>query len=182
MAAQSQIGGLSGCWPVRLQGESPASGLARGVADRRDVDTGDLGKLDSRGFIRITGRVKDIFKSAKGKYIVPVPIEARLGANPLLEQVCVIGAGMPAPVAVAVLSEAGKRQPRASLEQNLETMLTQVNARLESHERLSNLLLVDDEWTPDNDLLTPTLKVKRAKVLARYADAVEAMYRGGPAS
>ena len=131
--------------------------------------TGDKAEWDAdvEGF-RITGRVKDIFKSAKGKYIVPVPIEARLGANPLLEQVCVIGAGMPAPVAVAVLSEAGKRQPRASLEQNLETMLTQVNARLESHERLSNLLLVDDEWTPDNDLLTPTLKVKRDNLEARY--------------
>ena len=131
--------------------------------------TGDKAEWDAdvEGF-RITGRVKDIFKSAKGKYVVPVPIEARLGANPLLEQVCVLGAGMPAPIAVAVLSEAGKRQSRDSLEQNLDTMLDQLNTSLESHERLSNILLVDDEWTPENDLLTPTLKVKRDQLETRY--------------
>lgn len=131
--------------------------------------TGDKGEWDGKvnGF-RITGRVKEIFKSAKGKYVVPVPIEARLSGNPLLEQVCVIGSGMPAPVAVGVLSEAGRNLPKDNVERSIGKTLEQTNASLESHERLSNLLIVDDEWTPENGLLTPTLKLKRDQLEARY--------------
>jgi long-subunit acyl-CoA synthetase (AMP-forming) len=72
--------------------------------------TGDKAEWDEKlqGY-RITGRVKDIFKSAKGKYVVPVPIESHLSANPLIEQVCVIGSGLPAPIALVVLSEASRQ-------------------------------------------------------------------------
>ena len=131
--------------------------------------TGDKAQWDDRckGF-RITGRVKDIFKSAKGKYVVPVPIESRLSANPLLEQICVIGSGLPAPVAVVVLSEAAQGLPRATVDASLAATLASTNEQLESHERLSNVLVVNDEWTPENGLLTPTLKVKREQLEARY--------------
>ena len=142
--------------------------------------TGDKAEWDEerRGY-RITGRVKDIFKTAKGKYVVPVPIEARLSANPLLDQVCVLGAGMPAPVAVVVLSDAAEQEPRESVEESLETTLTDTNKRLESHERLSGMIIVDDEWTTENGLLTPTLKIKRDDLEARYRALVEE-HRGKP--
>lgn len=135
--------------------------------------TGDKAEWDKKcdGY-RITGRVKDIFKTAKGKYVVPVPIESQLSANPLLEQVGVIGAGLPAPVAVVVLSEAAQKLPPEDVEKSLEAILVETNRSLESHERLSNMLIVDDEWTTENDLLTPTLKVKREQLEARYLATV----------
>ena len=64
-------------------------------------------------------RRPDIFKSAKGKYVTPVPIESRLSGNPLLEQICVMGSGLPAPVAVVVLSEAAKYIPREDIKTEL---------------------------------------------------------------
>jgi long-chain acyl-CoA synthetase len=135
--------------------------------------TGDKGEWDAEcnGFC-ITGRVKDIFKTAKGKYVVPVPIESRLSANPLLEQICVMGAGLPAPVAVVVLSEPARQLPRENIEKSLGETLADTNAHLESHERLSNMLVVDDEWTTENGLLTPTLKVKRDQLEARYQSVI----------
>ena len=136
--------------------------------------TGDKAEWDEeRGGYRITGRVKDIFKSAKGKYVVPVPIETRLSANPLLDQICVLGAGLPAPVAVVVLSDAARKLPKENVEKSLEATLAYTNRHLESHERLSNIVIVDDEWTTENGLLTPTLKVKRDELEARYRPVVE---------
>lgn len=135
--------------------------------------TGDKAEWDEEcGGYRITGRVKDIFKTAKGKYVVPVPIEARLSANPLLEQVCVLGAGLPAPVAIVVLSEAAQHLPRENVEQSLEATLADTNRHLESHERLSGIIVVSDEWTTENGLLTPTLKIKRDDLEARYGSTV----------
>jgi long-chain acyl-CoA synthetase len=132
--------------------------------------TGDkaeyIAELDA---YKITGRVKDIFKSAKGKYVTPVPIEARLSANPLLEQICVMGAGLPAPVAITVLSEGAAHLPRESIESSLTATLTDVNQHLESHERLSHIVIVKEPWTTENGLLTPTLKVKRDQLEAHYA-------------
>jgi long-subunit acyl-CoA synthetase (AMP-forming) len=135
--------------------------------------TGDRAEWDAeRSGYRITGRVKDIFKTAKGKYVAPVPIEARLSANPLLEQVCVLGAGMPAPAAVVVLTDAAQQLPEEKVEKSLESTLTDTNKNLESHERLSGIIIVDDEWTIENGLLTPTLKIKRDELEARYGSTV----------
>ena len=131
--------------------------------------TGDKGEwIEDIQSYRITGRVKDIFKSAKGKYVTPVPIEARLSGNPLIEQICVMGAGLPAPVAVAVLGEAAHHLPRESIAKSLGATLTDVNQHLESHETMSHIVIVDDEWTTENGLLTPTLKVKRDVLEERY--------------
>ena len=136
--------------------------------------TGDKAEWDEeRGGYRITGRVKDMFKSAKGKYVVPVPIETRLSANPLLEQVCVLGAGMPAPVAIVVLSDAAQHLPSENVEKSLEATLADTNKHLESHERLSGMIIVGEEWTTENGLLTPTLKIKRDELEARYRPIVE---------
>ncbi|MDH5499997.1 MAG: AMP-binding protein, partial [Gammaproteobacteria bacterium] len=113
--------------------------------------TGDKAEWDANiQAYRITGRVKDIFKSAKGKYVVPVPIESKLSANPLLEQVCVMGAGQPAPVAVVVLSDAARRLPRENVEASVKATLQEVNRQLESHERLGRAIIVKEEWTSEN--------------------------------
>ena len=135
--------------------------------------TGDKAEWDKDlEAFRITGRVKDIFKSAKGKYVTPVPIESKLSGNPLLEQVCVMGAGLPAPVAVAVLSDAAHAMSREDVEANLKTTLSEVNQSLESHERLGRIIVVDDEWTTENGLLTPTLKVKRDVLEDKYRELI----------
>ncbi len=142
--------------------------------------TGDRAEWDeARAGYRITGRVKDIFKTAKGKYVAPVPIEARLSSNPLLEQVCVLGAGLPAPVAIVVLSDAAQHLPRQTVEKSLEATLADTNKHLESHERLSGAIVVDEEWTTENGLLTPTLKIKRDDLEARYGSMAEKK-RGRP--
>jgi long-chain acyl-CoA synthetase len=136
--------------------------------------TGDKAEWDDKcEAFRITGRVKDIFKSAKGKYVVPVPIESRLSANPLLEQICVIGSGLRAPVAVVVLAEAAQHLPRDIVEKSLGSTLVDTNRQLESHERLSNILIAHDEWTAENGLLTPTLKLKREQLEGRYISTVD---------
>ena len=105
--------------------------------------------------------------------MVPVPIETQLSANPLLDQVCVLGTGMPAPVAIVVLSDAAQHLPKENVEKSIEATLTDTNKHLESHERLSGMIIVDDEWTTENGLLTPTLKIKRDDLEARYRSVVE---------
>ena len=139
--------------------------------------TGDKAIWDiSREGYRITGRVKDIFKSAKGKYVTPVPIEASLSGSALLEQICVMGVGLPAPVAVVFLSETGQKMAMAEVESSLKATLSSVNHGLEAHERLARLIIVGDEWTTENGLLTPTLKVKRDVLESRYSELISADY------
>jgi long-subunit acyl-CoA synthetase (AMP-forming) len=135
--------------------------------------TGDKADWDDKSeAYRITGRVKDIFKSAKGKYIAPLPIESRLSSNPLLEQICVMGSGLPAPIAVVVLSDAATHLPKSTVERSFKATLLDTNAHLESHEQLSNFFIANEEWTTENGLLTPTLKVKRDELEARYLSAI----------
>ena len=135
--------------------------------------TGDKGEWDDKlGAFRITGRVKDQFKSAKGKYVTPVPIEGKLSGNPLFEQICVMGSGLRAPVALTVLSAASQSMAREEIEHSLETTLGDVNETLESHEKMSNIFVVNDPWTIENDLLTPTLKIKRDQLESKYGKLI----------
>ena len=135
--------------------------------------TGDMVAQNADGSWNITGRVKEQFKTAKGKYVAPVPIESLLEANPLVEQSCVMGSGMPAPVAAIVI---GERQgmENTEIEQSLLETLKDVNQSLESHERIGQLLVVAEPWGIDNGLLTPTLKLKRARIEKAYTDIFEA--------
>ena len=141
--------------------------------------TGDMGEIDAEGRLKITGRVKDIFKTSKGKYVIPVPIEQKLGNHALIESVCVGGASQPQPVAFVMLAEAirgditqGKN--RDEVGQQLTALLMETNAELESHEQLDFLVITNNPWTMENDLLTPTMKIKRNKIEARYESQLEA--------
>ena len=139
--------------------------------------TGDKAEWDADlEAYRITGRIKDIFKSAKGKYVTPVPIESSLSGNPFLEQICVMGAGLPAPVVVVVLSESAAIADRETVASSLKSTLDGVNQQLETHERLAHIIVVSDEWTTENGLLTPTLKVKRDVLEEKYCDLISVDY------
>jgi len=123
--------------------------------------TGDLCEIDADGYIDITGRVKDNFKTSKGKYVAPVPIERKLAQDSHIELICVIGSGLPHPVALVQLSEGSKLQPREEVRTSLKETLDSINPHLESHEHVDAIIIVNDDWTIENDVLTPTLKIKR---------------------
>lgn len=145
------------------------------------VHTGDLGSIDERGRLKITGRVKELFKTSKGKYVAPAPIENELLLSDTLDMVVVTGGNKPQPFALAVLAEharglGGDGSRRQAIEAALLEHLDRVNSRLDQHERLEKLIVVSEPWTIENGLLTPSLKVKRAALEARYAPNVEAWY------
>ena len=128
------------------------------------LKTGDQGEISADGYLKITGRVKDQFKTDKGKYIAPTPIEMKLLANPDIDQVCVVGMGIPQPIALVVLSAGGKAKSKEELTQGLENSVAQVNPALETYEKLEKIVIMKTDWSVENGLLTPTLKVKRNEV------------------
>jgi long-chain acyl-CoA synthetase len=133
------------------------------------LHTGDEGYIDEKGFLKITGRVKDLFKTTKGKYVAPSPIEIKLAGNTDLEQVCVVGAGLPQPIALITLSEAGKKKIKEELHAGLKEMMKQINASLDAHEELEKVVVLSDEWTVENGLVTPTFKIKRQEIEKKYS-------------
>lgn len=139
--------------------------------------TGDKGQIDSEGYIKITGRLKDIFKTAKGKYITPVPIESKLMENANIEQVCVTGCNLKQPIALLVLSDEARAKDKQDIGESLLATLNKVNSGLESHQVLDALVVLNEPWTTENDLLTPTLKVKRHVLEDKYNDVINTEYK-----
>jgi long-chain acyl-CoA synthetase len=145
--------------------------------------TGDRGVYDEQGRLRITGRVKELFKTTKGKYIAPVPIENKLGLHPKIEAVCLTGPGQPQPFALLMLSlEAQQalregRANREALAQEFRSLLQQVNVTLEDHEQMDYLVVVKDQWTMDNGFLTPTMKIRRSVIEERYLARADSWLR-----
>lgn len=140
------------------------------------LHTGDRGEIDSDGYLTITGRIKDVFKTSKGKFIQPNKIECLLQHNPLIEQVCVLGSGAPQPVCLIELSEAGQnlaREDKLAIETSLKDTLKKVNQEVEHHEILDRAFIISDTWTPENGLLTPTMKIKRNMVEKYYTPLCE---------
>ena len=143
--------------------------------------TGDVGEYLPNGLLKITGRLKEIFKTSKGKYVAPAPIENHLNLHPMIDTAMVGGSGQAAPHAVVVLSEAWRAQVehpegRTQAEQALIQLRDSVNAGLASHERLCLMAVVADPWTVDNGCLTPTLKIRRARIEALYASQMPHWY------
>lgn len=130
--------------------------------------TGDSGSIDAKGFLRLTGRVSEAFKTSKGKFVVPAPIEWEFAGNADIEQICVTGLGLAQPIALVVLSELGRAKERAAIEQSLRETLEAVNKKLASYERIATMIITRDLWSVENGLLTPTLKVKRNELANRY--------------
>ncbi len=143
------------------------------------LHTGDMGEIDQEGFLKITGRVKDQFKTAKGEFIVPGPIEEGYATNNYVEQICVVGRGLPQPVALVVLSESGQKRAReeqAEVAQSLEATRKSINANLVNYERIQKVIVAREPWSIENNMLTPTLKIKRNVMEEVYGNKLEGWY------
>ena len=158
--------------PTLMLGYYREPQLSLSALDGGWLHTGDKGEVDEAGYLRITGRVKDIFKTSKGKYVAPAPIEGEIAKNTWVEQVCLMGSNLDQPLALIELSPAARAQPREKVAADLQATLHNLNVTLQPHERLSHLLLVQDSWTVDNGCMTPTMKIRRNVLEARYTDLV----------
>jgi long-subunit acyl-CoA synthetase (AMP-forming) len=131
--------------------------------------TGDLGSRLPDGQLKITGRLKEQFKTSKGKYVAPAPIENRLNANPLIELSMVSGSGFDKAYGLVVLAEEWRPKlqqsgVRSDIEQQLTEWLQHVNAHSADYEQLKMLVVSTEPWTIENGCLTPTMKIKRSRI------------------
>ncbi|MQA61242.1 MAG: AMP-binding protein [Actinophytocola sp.] len=159
--------------------------------------TGDVGAVDDEGYLRLLDRKKELIITAGGKNISPANIEAALKQIPLIGQACVIGDSRPYLTALLVLDPAScttwaqengcEDLTMADLAQHpavagvVEAGLDEVNSRLSQVEQIKKLRLLATEWLPDSECLTPTMKLKRRGVHARYAAEIDALYSGASA-
>ena len=148
--------------------------------------TGDLGERRADGLLKLTGRLKELFKTSKGKYVAPAPIENRLNAHPMIELSIVSGVAQPAAYAMVVLAEdlrpkLGDPAVRARVEAELSTLLDEVNHDLADYEQLRMIVVAREPWSIENGCLTPTMKIRRSRIEAAVAPQVEGWYGGrGP--
>ena len=143
--------------------------------------TGDKGERTADGMLKLTGRVKELFKTAKGKYVAPAPIENMLNEHPLVEMSCVSGVGQPAAYALLVLAEDIRPklkdpETRSTVERELAPLLEQINAKVSGYEQLQMLVIADTPWSIENGMLTPTMKIKRSKIEDQVKDKLETWY------
>ena len=149
------------------------------------LKTGDRGEIDNLGRLRITGRVKELNKTSKGKYVSPAPNETRIMAHPDVEMACVCGASQPQPCALIMLGAdvktrvGGDAAARAELQASLAAHMAAVNAELPHHEHMSFGVVVQEEWLIDNGFLTPTMKLKRSAIEDAYGQKLDGWYAAG---
>lgn len=140
------------------------------------LHTGDKARIDEDGFVFITGRVKDIFKTAKGKYVAPAPIENAFALFTGIEQCCLVGRGFPQTIMLAVLSDGITYTDQ--LHDALQAHMQKINSTLEAHERMSHVVISETPWSIENGLLTHTLKVLRDDVESHHADSLQKAMAG----
>ncbi|MDC5703304.1 AMP-binding protein [Vibrio europaeus] len=133
------------------------------------LHTGDIGFIDSEGYLTIQGRKKDTFKTAKGKFVAPVPIEKKLFEYSRVEMMCLIGLGLPAPILLVVPHDFPNFD-KERYEKTTKKVIARMNADLESHEQIKGVLMIKDPWSIENGILTPTLKIKRHVLEQKYHD------------
>ena len=135
------------------------------------LHTGDKGIIDKDGFLKITGRIKDIFKTSKGKYVSPNLIEMKLSKNKNIEQVCVVGENLNQPLALIILAEG--IELNEEIEDSFKNLHTRINSELEKHEKINKIIILKDNWTIENEILTPTMKIKRNIVEKKYKESYD---------
>jgi long-subunit acyl-CoA synthetase (AMP-forming) len=148
------------------------------------LHTGDQGSLDEEGRLKITGRVKELFKTSKGKYVHPVPLENLLNASPFVESAMVSGVGHPQPIAVVLLAESLRpkmRDPavRQEVTEHLKKLREDINGKVAGFERLGFIAVASEEWTIESGMLTPTMKIKRNVIEKRYLPLYEQWEKSG---
>jgi long-chain acyl-CoA synthetase len=132
------------------------------------LHTGDKGHIDKDGFLYITGRIKDMFKTSKGKYIEPGVLEAYFGNINEFSQICIVGLNCTQPLLLAVPSESTIKN-KETVSKKLSDILLDVNDKLDNYKKISKIVLVKDDWVPENGMTTPTLKIKRAKIDEQFS-------------
>lgn len=145
--------------------------------------TGDRGERRDDGLLKITGRVKEIFKTSKGEYVSPAPIENRINANSMVESCMVSGAGQSAAYAMVVLNETLRPTlddpaVRKEVEAEMGKLLDEVNSHLANNEKLQMIVLAKEPWTIENGFLTPTMKIKRNRIESDVSPQVPSWYAG----
>lgn len=135
--------------------------------------TGDTGYIDDDGNLHVTGRLSEVFKTSKGKFIKPTTLETRFGDTKVFGQMCIVGHGMDQPILLAGLAEGVDPSLRDELNQQMNSEIESINADLPSHEKISNVFVVNDEWTIESELLTPTMKMRRNAIDAEYRKWIE---------
>ncbi|EKO3847813.1 AMP-binding protein [Vibrio harveyi] len=131
------------------------------------LHTGDIGSIDADGYLTIQGRKKDTFKTAKGKFVAPVPIEKKLFEYSRVEMMCLIGLGLPAPILLVVPHDFPNFD-KERYDRTTRKVVARMNQELESHEQIKGVLMIQDPWSIENGILTPTLKIKRHVLEQKY--------------
>ena len=161
--------------------------------------TGDIGEFDEDGYLKITDRKKDLFKLSTGKYVMPQPIENRLGSEPLVDKAVVVGnsqkfcAALIFPSEDQVRSKAGTlglddTQPfedlldEPEIVELFQSLVDKANEGMDHWSTVKRFALIPDELTIESGLLTPTLKIKRPKIREAYEDEIEALYDDEPSA
>jgi long-chain acyl-CoA synthetase len=142
--------------------------------------TGDKGHIDKDGYLHITGRVKEIFKTLQGKYVAPAVVEGGYSINPDVDHCCLVGAGLSQPMLLLCLSPEGRSKSRAEVEASLLATMKRVNATVEPHEKTSRIVITAKPWTIDGGLLSPTLKVRRVGIEKLYGALIDKVENGRP--
>ena len=132
------------------------------------MHSGDRGTIDNNGFVRVIGRVKDSFKTSKGSYVIPNPLEEVILNNEYIEQCCVAGLGIPQPICIINLSEGAQNLEHSIIENSIQDTVNQLNTTVANYEKISTVIIQKDPWTEANGILTPTLKVKRGTLDDRF--------------
>src|SRR5215212_544166 len=156
------------------------------TAEAIDADgwlhTGDIGEFDDAGYLKLVDRKKELIISAGGKNMSPANIEAKLKASsPVIGQAIAIGDGKPYNVALLTLDPdvapaLEQQQGRDALVAEVERGVEAANEQLARVEQIKRYKLLDDEWEPGGDELTPTMKLKRKPINEKYADEIEELY------
>jgi long-chain acyl-CoA synthetase len=183
---------------VLVKGPSVMRGYYRKPAETAEVmadgwfRTGDAGRLDGRGILTITDRIKDLLKTSGGKYVAPQALEAAMGGDVLVEQVAVIGdqrryvTALIVPAFPALEAWAHSRGVAFSSREELirrPEVLEEYQARIDAHnatlarfEQIKKFTLLARELTVEGGEITPTMKIRRRRVAEIHRDAIEAMY------
>jgi len=157
--------------------------------DRGGLRTGDTGWLDDDGYLYIGGRIKEQYKLENGRYVMPAPLEERLKLSPYIAHVMLEGTNRPFNMVLVVPADEalaewaqdhGREVGRASESPDVHSLISSEVERLaadfKGFEKPKAVVVVDEEFTTDNGLLTPTLKIKRAKVMEKYQAEIDAAF------
>jgi long-subunit acyl-CoA synthetase (AMP-forming) len=143
--------------------------------------TGDLGSRLPDGQLKITGRLKEQFKTSKGKYVAPAPIENKINAHPMIELSMVSGSGFEMAYGLVVLAEHLRPQmnqdaTRKTVHDELTSLLDHINKQVADYEQLKMLVVAKEAWSIENGCLTPTMKIKRSRIEFMVQHEVEKWY------